>query len=1037
MGYDVKDIYNPQLQEEAALKLTTDNANYLKNRLGINPTDADLYGAHFLGPAGYAHLYETSNEAPISSVMSSKAINDNPFVQGKTVGFVKNWLSKKMDVPAKYYGDSNSTQDPGIDYQNMTAEEKAYYDAYVAQYHGIKAATKEDQEADKAKQILLEKQKEQDFLYDLGNSSKQQQQEQQQQQAPEFDGSAYRITQQQMPTIQYSQLPETTFQDGGKKELNLAVRDNIPTFTNKKILPTQKPVKDNYQDDIMDFIGVNKFRESVDDEAYKRGVKGEHNGGLDALRHSSSAAKVASILPLGAGFVAANAMGALHEISPDSVWKETKSDLYNNFIGSAVGSIPFINDKQRQELLLEAQKRGILDIVNKTPKFQGGGEIEGRRYNPNKIQRAKIGYFAEGGIEISDEYGNYPNEQEQLPTEISDQNTGEIDPTKKGEPNYKEVPRGVVRDVISGIGNQRLILDIKKQTPKKTPIIDNTPLVPNKDFKFTRVDQKYREQPVTMVRDNIPSMGDFGLPENEYEEKKYVDNIMKIVEIEKKNSDKDKENLRLDLRKRATLEDTIENKEINLDLANYKTEADVKNLQKSLIKRGYNLNPEGKFLDNGIDGKLGPVTKNAMIQYNQHNSDSGYSSIKEGVGKLGQCTEEQCSEYMQNELYRNVQPSVSREEWNEKTGLHGNAWDIGKNIVKAGGAEVKVNQVKPGDVVTMFTGGRSSYQGEANAAGTGTTHTGLVDKVNPDGSYYILHNVHDKNYLTGNYTGVEYRDLVKDDMITSGGVTRSFQVRNAFRPDYKEVNIGEKKVVRKDLQLKINPNKAGLLASKGYQSTLSTAKEKLENSFIKPLNDTKNKDVFSKKFNLGDDEYNSLAKATLGILGQETSYGTNAYYTTGLKPTVATVLHAVGVKGDEVSKGAGRLKYETNFGNDDLTEIGVTKGNFNDEDKASLTTMYKLANDYKTFLKKGYNKKDAIYRAITVYNSSLGHVSNGKKIGDWAKTYDVDYTNKVLNYGSIFDVTDNKKLYKTVTDELLTHPNVFKWRRALEKQKKI
>ena len=122
---------------------------------------------------------------------------------------------------------------------------------------------------------------------------------------------------------------------------------------------------------------------------------------------------------------------------------------------------------------------------------------------------------------------------------------------------------------------------------------------------------------------------------------------------------------------------------------------------------------------------------------------------------------------------------------------------------------------------------------------------------------------------------------------------------------------------------------------------------------------------------------------------------------------------------------------------DDLTEIGVTKSNFNDEDKASLTTMHKLATDYKRFLKKGYNKKDAIYRAITVYNSSLGHVSNGKKISDWAKDYDVDYTNKVLNYGSIFDVTDDKKSYKTATDELLTQPNVFKWRKDLEKQKKI
>lgn len=586
---------------------------------------------------------------------------------------------------------------------------------------------------------------------------------------------------------------------------------------------------------------------------------------------------------------------------------------------------------------------------------------------------------------------------------------------------------------------------VKSNQPTQTNTTKQAPApVTRKPVKFT-VDKETLDQ-TRVVRDNIPSRRDLDiyvtkLPPNQeakwiQEQVAYSDNLQKQKEAK---AAKELNDFKKEVTSKAILEDSIENDEVSLDINNYRTEKDVTKLQKMLTEKGYNLNPQGKFANNGIDGKLGNVTKNAMIRYNQHNSDSGYASIKEGTGFIGNCQEGQCSEYMQNEIFRNVQPKLKREDWNKKTGLYGNAWDIGNNIIKSGGSKVPPKAVKPGDVVTMFTGGNSSYQGEANAAGTGTTHTGLIDKVNPDGSYYILHNVHDKDRFTGEYEGREFRDLVKDGKIVSGGLARSFEVRGAFRPDYKEVQLGEKKILRNDLNLTIDPKKSNVLSSKEYDNsfTSANAKNKLEKTFIKPLNDTRNKTVMAKVFNLGDDEYQSLAKVTLGILGQETSFGTNAKYTTGTKQLGAGVAKLIGYKPDEVSKGAGRLKYETNFGSDDLTELGINQDNFDDEDKAPLTTMYKLATDYKKFLNKGYNKKDAMYRAITVYNVSLGHVSQGKKIEDWAKNYDVDYTNKVLNYSSMFNVNDGKKSYKTATDELLLQPNVYKWREKLKKEKKL
>jgi hypothetical protein len=592
----------------------------------------------------------------------------------------------------------------------------------------------------------------------------------------------------------------------------------------------------------------------------------------------------------------------------------------------------------------------------------------------------------------------------------------------------------------------------KSQTTSKVDeLISKYGVKPGQNIKID--ERALRVKPFTGVREGASNVQEQVLEKKQ--ELKYGSKQDILRKIEENKNKSILSEINKELSNKATLEDAIENRDIDLKLSDFKNRDQVKKLQSFLVEKGYNLNPEGKFENSGIDGKAGKVTLKAIQQYNQNLSNSGYSSIKEGNGLLGKCTESQCSEYSQNELFRNLQPNVSREEWNAKTGIMGDAWNIGKNIISKGGQEVKPKQVQPGDVITVYTHGISPFQKEADAAGTGTTHVGIVDKVNPDGSYYILHNLHKGSKEEG-FEGREYRDLVKANEIQ--GHSSPYTVKHIFRPNYGAVENGEKKIVREDLAIKLNPKKAAILSTGDYDNffTSASAKSKLENSFIKPLNDKKNKKVISKVFNLGDDEYNSLAKASLGILGQESAFGTNQNYTTGFKQVKANGAKVLGTllgkegtnlvnstplgkiaKRDEVSKGAGQLKYETNFGKDDVTELGITKDNFSEEDKVSLTTMYKLSKDYKKFLDKGFSKKDAIYRAITTYNSTMGRVVNGKKIEDWAKDYDVDYTNKVLNYSNMFDVSDTKKSYKTTSDSLLLQKNVAKWRASLKDQKKI
>ena len=1216
LGYNWKDRFNTGLQSQAMAKLTNNNLNYLKSNLGITPTDADLYGAHFLGSQGYASVYKTSSNTPLSSVLSSGVISSNPFLKGKTTGDLKNWLSQKM-------GSDSSTIGSGQEWQQYGVDTSIYLPTNTGEYQTAPdtpgTSTKEDAEADQAKAELLEKQKEKDFLAEVKARQEettelrqQQEQQLQQQQDNGLDPSYYQAPQVELPNyqaIQYEQAqrqalapqeqqqykdggsiperyknmgfthvgqkkdgdgqhkwkvlakkgdkykvvqggyrgmqdfsqhgskkrqdnfwsrmggrgsakandpfsplywhkrlgkwedggefephmmynPETNegfmankmedhlemksmgyihidemeeepaYKNGGKIEgrvkctncgwswdksestekdmynchkcggkstgesvsqFQVGGRKNNPFATNQKntnysFFPTVGSIEKT----IMQKTGITGFRKKAEAKAQAQGIKGSHNGGLDAIRHAASSAKTASLLPPGLGFIAANTLGAAHEVDREMNWRETASDLYNNFAGSLIGSIPFIDHEDRQDLVIEAQKRGFLHNVNK---LEEGGE------------------FAEEEMDYGQNDFALPNQDQEQGNPVWPQTPQPINPiwsqpVQPINPVWPQTPQPI---------NPIWAQPVQRKPVKKAEKPKTT--VTRKPSKYEYLFEKNNSKKVDTRDFVVPKFN--GIKEGSGNSSQEILNYQqeknkKVFQEEVKKQEESKaakelSDFRKEITSKAILEDAIENDEIGLDINNYRTEKDVMNLQKMLTEKGYNLNPQGKFANNGIDGKLGNVTKNAMIKYNQHNSDSGYESIKEGTGFIGDCQESQCSEYMQNELFRNVQPKVSREDWNKKTGLFGDAWNIGENIIKLGGKKVEKGQAKPGDVITMYTGGRSPFQSQANAAGSGTTHTGLIDKVNPDGSYYILHNNHSTNRFTGAFEGKEYRDLVKDGVIVSGGAKRSFTVRGTFRPDYKEVQLGEKKILRDDVKLFLDPKKAVILSSKEYDNnfTSANAKNKLLNTFIKPLNDTRNKKTISKVFGLGDDEYQSLSKLTLGILGQETSFGTNAKYTTGTKEAGAVLAKLVGYKSDEASKGAGRLKYETNFGADDLTELGITEDNFDDEDKAPLTTMYKLATDYKKFLKKGYNKKDAMYRAVTVYNVSLGHVSQGKKVEDWAKNYDVDYTNKVLNYSNFFNIGDNKKQYKTTTDELLLHPNVYKWRAKLKKEKKL
>jgi hypothetical protein len=1105
LGYNWADRFNTSLQEEAATKFTDYNARYLKKRLGISPTDADLYGAHFMGPATYAKLYKTSDTTPVSFVMSQDAINANKSVvydkkgRLKTVGEIRQWLTKKMSAPVSenMYTKSNFF-DPNQDFN---------YDRDPVS--GVYTDDQEDLEAEDAKKELFQKQQERDFLAEAQSQFAQAQQSQgqlqSQQEVAEADASLYQLPQIALPEYGESQVmekggtignrvtctdcgwswdkSESSKEDmynchkcGGTHGEDSKYQEGGDTLSKYVLKPGARLIADglrgadNLVDKVFNYIKPNGLEQETREDIFRRFrptsypdmtqaaidyfAKNDTKPARDKQGDydvSEEAWRKALDLPTKSKYIAeskykpttakdknAKYYTLNNIIDPNKITEYVKSR--NGKVGDKfqqTALVPYMRDDvklnagnsnadplENFQISVGEDKKGKYAAIYDKYDFDSF-KAANRVIKPYEIYD-RYYYKRDGGYQYPNFQVGGQNEEEPKVVQVRDKD-GKITPMLSDSKEYKELYNsGSLNTKDEQTGEYTYYLPEvtvqAKSKPRSTPMLQAKPMVISE---YRKKDIEALLQEAAPVRSSIP----------DYQRMEEVEFTKAMKQEEKVKSGQAVEQGKINktISLKSQLEDRIEDKK--LEPLKYKTKEDIIKVQSFLASQGYDLNPESKFKNNGIDGYLGNATKKAISNYNSGLGSSGYYSVKEGVGLLGKCAEKQCSEYVQNEDYRNIKPDMSREEWNKTVGMYGDAWEIGRNIVKAGGSEIKEkSKVKPGDVVTMYTGGDSAYQAEADRAGTGTTHTGIVDKVNPDGTYYILHNVHKGNKEDG-FEGQEFRDLVKNG--TTG--THNFTVKHAFRPNLDDVKKSPKKVVSEKFNLRIDPKAASKLSEGDYNNifTSASAKQKLEQSFIKPLNDPKNKSIISKVFNLGDDEYNSLAKGSLGILGQESEFATNRQYTTGAKQIGATLARFTGLKSDEVSKGAGQLKYETNFGEDDLTELGIDRYNFDNEENASLTTMYKLAKDYKGFLKKGYNKKDAIYRAITVYNSSLGKKVKGKTIEDFAKKYDVDYTNKVLNYSNAFEVVDDKKSYKTTSDNLLLNPNVGKWRASLKKQNKL
>jgi hypothetical protein len=168
------------------------------------------------------------------------------------------------------------------------------------------------------------------------------------------------------------------YQKGGKKKINPSLESQL---LKKYVTPSTK-----------------KALERAKQQGINTGI---HNGPLDAIRHSSSAAAMSSILPSWANAIpavlplniaATNIAGAAHEINSTNSFKEHASDLYNNFVGSLVGVLP-VSEETKHDMLISAQKNGILsDMGNRKPVTNTTTQTKKNNMNSNVMPN-----FGHGG----------------------------------------------------------------------------------------------------------------------------------------------------------------------------------------------------------------------------------------------------------------------------------------------------------------------------------------------------------------------------------------------------------------------------------------------------------------------------------------------------------------------------------------------------------------------------------------------------------------------------------------------------------------
>lgn len=101
--------------------LAGDNGDFLHAH-GLPTTPATLYLAHFAGAQGATNLLNADGSAPVSSVLSSSAIDANPFLKNMTVSQLRQWAANKAGSPTTGAAPSSAPSGPFEQFAEINPE---------------------------------------------------------------------------------------------------------------------------------------------------------------------------------------------------------------------------------------------------------------------------------------------------------------------------------------------------------------------------------------------------------------------------------------------------------------------------------------------------------------------------------------------------------------------------------------------------------------------------------------------------------------------------------------------------------------------------------------------------------------------------------------------------------------------------------------------------------------------------------------------------------------------------------------------------
>ncbi|TCL70653.1 hypothetical protein [Rhizobium sp. BK251] len=111
------------LSKEMTAYLANDNAQFLRNQ-GIQPTDGDIYLAHFLGPRGAAQVLKADPSASVASIVGQDAVDANPFLKGMSAADVRAWSNKKMGSEAPAYFKNLSPEEQQVVFNQAESRQR-------------------------------------------------------------------------------------------------------------------------------------------------------------------------------------------------------------------------------------------------------------------------------------------------------------------------------------------------------------------------------------------------------------------------------------------------------------------------------------------------------------------------------------------------------------------------------------------------------------------------------------------------------------------------------------------------------------------------------------------------------------------------------------------------------------------------------------------------------------------------------------------------------------------------------------------------